>query len=105
MGAGIPAIAIDGCCPPAIVRDLQRLVDSLRAKGSTHLLIQIPAEDFAASIDAVVKQVCYPFTPMLCGCPCAPWEKDHLGVMHRADPTQMTPNIITPTGREEAIDP
>jgi hypothetical protein len=39
--------------PPAIARDLKRMVEDLRARGARHILIQIPNEDYATTLLAV----------------------------------------------------
>lgn len=96
-------VDIASCIPPAIARDLRRLVDDLRAKGAQHILIQIPHEDYATTLLAVAQHMFVPFTPTLFGCAVAGWDGDHVGVMAQAAPTETHPTIFTADGREHPV--
>lgn len=95
-----PDLDISPAVPPSMVRLITERVQALKARGATHILVQIPAEDFARTIDAVMKSVCYPFRPVLAGAVCVPWEKDFVGVMARADKTHLHPILFDQHGRE-----
>lgn len=97
-----PDIDITPCVPQAMARDITALVNKLRGQGATHILVQIPAEDFAATINAVMQSVCYPFRPVLAGAVCVPWEQAHVGVMARADAQHTHPILFDQHGREVA---
>lgn len=98
-----PKLAIDNVVPPSILRDIQREVSKLEASGAKNLLIQIPVEDFAVTMDEVCKHVFYPFSPVLCGQPAAPWEKSFVGVMAQMDNQQRHPIIIGADGKEYEV--
>ena len=74
------------------------MVDKLREDGAKHILLQIPMEDYANTLLAVTQRVFYPFTPILCGCPVAGWEGDHIGVMAQMAPVETKPLIVDATG-------
>lgn len=102
--SGFPSMAIDEHVPPAIRRDIARMLDNLRAAGGSAFLIQVPAEDFARTIDAVARSVLYPFAPTLCGEAVAPWEKQEIGIITRARREHTSPLLYTADGREHAFE-
>jgi len=99
-----PTYAIDDLVPLAVVRDVRRTISDLKTRGATNILIQVPAEDFANTIDAVTKRVFWPFHPTLCGEAVSPWEKAYVGVMARADRYQTQPILFNADGSEHAVD-
>lgn len=96
-------VDITNFIPPAVARDLARLVEDLRARGAQHILIQIPSEDYATTLLAVSQHLCMPFTPTFHGCAVAGWDGDHVGVMAQAAPTERHPTIFTADGREHPV--
>lgn len=98
-----PSIPIDHHVPTAIRADVYRVLADLRAGGGSAFLINVPAEDFARTMEAVTQHVHYPFTPTLCGEAIAPWERAEIGVFARADMKQTTPILFTADGREHQI--
>jgi hypothetical protein len=97
-----PDLDISPAVPATMVRAITEQVNALRSKGATNILIQIPAEDFARTMDAMLKSVFYPFRPTLAGASCAPWEKDHVGMMARMSPEHHHPLLVDLNGREIA---
>jgi hypothetical protein len=89
--------------PPAIARDLRRMVEDLRSRGAQNILIQIPNEDYATTLLAVSQHLFVPFTPVFHGCAVAGWDGDHVGVMAQAAPTEKHPTIFTADGREHPV--
>jgi hypothetical protein len=79
----IPKIPIDDLVPPAIVRDVARVAGELRAKGGTHLVAQVPADDLAGVMNALAPRIGHPFSPTLCGLPVMPYEGAAVSVMGR----------------------
>lgn len=94
-------VAIDDFAPGSIVRDIRRTADKLREQGATQLLVQIPAEDFATSINAVItaQSLFVPFEPTMCGLPCAPYEGAIVTVMGKASADQKHPILFDHSGR------
>jgi hypothetical protein len=99
----IPRIALDDHVPDSILRDVRKTMSQQRLQGATHWLIRVPAEDFATTIDKVMKKVRGPFRPTICGQPCDPWEKSFVGVMARVDKQQKGPIIFDANGREHEV--
>lgn len=97
-----PDLDISSAVPPMMARAITERVNALRSKGATNILIQIPAEDFARTMDAMLKHVFYPFRPTLAGASCTPWEKDHVGVLARVAPEHNHPLLVDLNGREIA---
>jgi len=101
---GWPVIALDDFVPASIVRDVNREVGKLFALGAKGILIQIPIEDLAKTLDAVMAsgRVTGPFEPRLCGWPVAGWEQGHVAVMGQK-PKEPRVRIYDATGKEHEV--
>lgn len=99
-----PKLAVDKVVPVSIRLDVARVISAQPARAQV-TLINIPAEDFASTIDALMRSqpIFMPFTPTLCGYPIAPWEKDIIGVMARQDVSEDRPIILTASGAEQEV--